>query len=177
MKCLGNLTGCCLLAALTASVSSCTATVVYEHATAASTGIRYYESAPYLLIYSDGKGGLKWQILYLPDQSHTMSATPEVRGGAAQMTLYFQNGVLGTSTVQGDTTAIPSAILAAAQAAVPLLIGAGVFEGPKPVPFPSPYLFKIVVSGGSVRFIGGQGTDGDGKAVDIQVPLPPPPGG
>src|SRR5262245_58499900 len=99
------------LASLCCLCAGCTAAVTYEHENAQSTGIRYYESTPYLLVYSDGKGGLKWQILYLPDQSHIMTASPKVRGGKSQMTLYFQNGALATSTVAGDTTTIPNAIL------------------------------------------------------------------
>lgn len=149
--------------------TACTATVTYQPETAHSKGIRYYESAPYLLIYSDGKGGLKWQILYLPDQSHVMTASPVVRGGKTQMTLYFQNGVLGTSSVTGDTTAIPNAILSAAQAAIPLILA--VAEKPAEQKFPRPYLYKIVVTGDSVQFIGGQGGE------PIRVPVQKGPGG
>jgi hypothetical protein len=154
---------------------ACSATVKYERAKDADgstgTGIRYYESAPYLLIYSDGKGGLKWQILYLPDQSHIMLATPVVHGGGkSQLTLSFQNGILGTSTVAGDTTAIPSAILAAAAAVIPVLV-AGVLEGKKPEEFPAPYLYKIVVDADSVHFLGGQGD------TNIRVPIPTGPAG
>jgi hypothetical protein len=149
----------------------CTATVTYQREGTGSTGIRYYESAPYLLVYSDGKGGLKWQVLYLPDQSHIMTATPTVRGGKTQMTLYFQNGALGSSTVAGDTTTIPSAILAAAQAVIPIIAAAVVAEKPEEPTFPKPYLYKIRVSGGTVEFRGGQGD------ASIRVPVQKGPGG
>jgi hypothetical protein len=150
-------------------VAGCTATVTYQREASNSAGIRYYESAPYVLVYSDGKGGLKWQILYLPDQSRVMTVTPEVRGGKTQMTLYFQNGVLGTSSTSGDSTTIPNAIIAAAQAAVPFLLAA-VAEGQKQPGFPPPYLYKVVVNGDDVTFIGGHGD------TPIRVPVPKGPG-
>jgi hypothetical protein len=149
----------------------CTATVTYQHQSTDSTGVRYYESAPYLLVYSDGKGGLKWQIYYIPDQSHIMTATPIVRGGKAQMTLFFVNGALSSSTVAGDTTTIPNAILAAAQAVIPIIAAGVLAEKGEPPSFPKPYLYKIVVSGSSVEFRGGQGD------ATIRVPLQKGPGG
>jgi hypothetical protein len=161
-----------VVASLILACSGCTATVTYQHEDAGPKGVRYYESAPYLLVYSDGKGGLKWQIYYIPDQSHIMTATPTVRGGKAQMTLYFVNGALSSSTVAGDTTTIPNAILAAAQAAIPLIAAAVVAEKSAPPPgFPKPYLYKIIVSGSAVEFRGGQGDS------SIRVPLQKGPGG
>jgi hypothetical protein len=156
----------------------CNATVEYKRADTSSestTGIRYYEAAPYLLIYSDGMGGLKWQILSLPDQSHIMTATPISMLGKTQMTLSFQNGTLSSASSGGDTTAVPNAIFAAAQAAVPLIV-AGVAEAKAapvhPIGFPAPYLYKIVVNSdaGGVSFIGGPGD------VTIRVPVPKAPG-
>lgn len=154
--------------ALLVSCAACSATITYRRVTRAedgtATGIRYYASAPYLLIYSDGKGGLKWQILYLPDQSQLMSASPVVHGGKVQMSLFFQNGVLGTSSVSADSTSIPTAVMAAAEAAAPLILAA--FEkGPQPN-FPAPYLYKIVVKDRTATFIGGPGDS------SIKVPIP-----
>ena len=147
----------CLLAA------GCSATVTHEQATAESgSGIRYYDSAPYLLIYSDGRGGLKWQIRYLPDQSHIMMATPSIVGGRTEMTLNFQNGVLATASTVGDTTELPKAIIAAVQSALPLLAAA---EGPAQKGFPAPYLYKLVIRDNELTFIGGQGN------ASIQVPI------
>src|SRR5882724_5265119 len=39
-------------------------------------GLRYYRPAPYLLVYSDGKRSLKWEIHYLPDPATRASAQP-----------------------------------------------------------------------------------------------------
>jgi hypothetical protein len=128
-----------------------------------STGIRYYRNAPYLLVYSDGKGGLKWQIIYLPDQSQIMSATPSIVGGRTEMTLYFQNGTLASASTIGDTTALPRSIVSAVQSALPLLAMAA--AGPTQPGFPAPFLYKIVVRDSVVNFIGGQGDS------SIQVPI------
>lgn len=141
----------------------CAAYVTHEPEKADSTGIRYYENSPYLIVYSDGKGGLRWQIRYLPDQSRIMTVSPTIRGGRTEMTLNFQNGVLSTLSVVGDSTELPKAVIAAVQSAIPLLAAAG----PKVDGFPAPYLYKIVVSGETLTFLGGQGDS------SIQVPINP----
>jgi hypothetical protein len=147
-----------LVAATVLATCGCVSTVTHAPANAQddSTGIRYYRSSPYLLIYSDNKGGLQWQILYLPDQSKLMTASPFVLGGRTEMTLFFNNGVLIGSSELGDTTELPKAIVAAVQAAVPLLLAAA---GATPNEVSSPYLYKVVVNGDSVQFYGHQGLD------------------
>lgn len=147
-------------------LAGCSATVTHQLDTddKTATGIRYYENSPYLIVYSDGMGGLKWQIRYLPNQSRLMTATPSVIGGRTELTLYFQNGVLSSVSTVGDTTEIPKAIIGAIQSALPLLAGA--FAGPKPPQgFPAPYLYRISVEGDKLTFTGGQGD------TRIQVPL------
>lgn len=148
-------------------IAGCSATVTHQMESKAATGIRYYESAPYLIVYSDGKGGLKWQIRYLPDQSRVMTATPTIVGGRTEMTLYFQNGVLASASTVGDTTELPKAIIAAVQSALPLL---GAAAAPQRPGFPAPYFYKIVVQNNVVTFIGGQGGN------TIQVPINQGPG-
>lgn len=118
-------------------------------------GLPYYENAPYLLVYSDGHGGLKWQIRYLPDQTRIMTVKPWVFLSHAEMNFTFQNGVLSTSSTMGDSTGIPKAIITAVESALPL-IGAAIAETEKKNGFPAPYLYKIVVEGTDVNFIGGQ---------------------
>jgi hypothetical protein len=116
----------------------CSATVTHqvEGPNGSGTGIRYYENAPYLIIYSDGHGGLKWQICYLPDQSRIMTATPVINGGHTEMTLYFQNGVLASGSMTGDTTEVAKAVITAVQNALPLLLAAA--ESPAQNGFPAP---------------------------------------
>src|SRR5579862_1301277 len=146
-------------------LAGCSATVTHQSEQLASTGIRYYNNAPYLLIYSDGRGGLSWQVIYLPDQSEVMTATTEIQGGATQMTLYFQNGALSGTIATGDTTAIPKAVISTIQSALPLLTRSFA-EGKKlPNGFPAPYLYKLVVRQDVVHFIGGQGN------TSVQVPI------
>jgi len=166
------------LAALScvACLAACSATVDYRPATlneparstgadapsapqeaATDTGIRYYENSPYLLIYSNAKGGLKWQILYLPDQTKLMTATPKVVGGHTEMTMYFHNGVLAGASAVGDTTQLPKAVLATVQSAIPLLTQAHLDTSISQPNFPAPYLYKIVVQGDQINFYGGQG--------------------
>lgn len=152
-----------LVVALCAVLMGCSATVTHQVEDSNSTGIRYYRNAPYLLIYSDGKGGLKWQIIYLPDQSQIMTATPSVVGGHTEMTLFFQNGALASSSVIGDTTALPRAIIAAVQSALPLMAMAA--AGQQQPGFPAPFLYKIVLRDNVVNFVGGQGDS------SIQVPI------
>jgi hypothetical protein len=159
------------VAALCVLLAGCSATVTHEVEKSDSTGIRYYRNAPYLLVYSDGRGGLSWQVIYMPDQSEIMTATPEVVGGATQMTLSFQNGVLSGSSVTGDTTAVPKAVISAILSALPLIAKSYAETQRLPYGFPAPYLFKIVVRHNTASFIGGEGTTSDGKAIDIQVPV------
>jgi len=146
--------------------SGCKSTVVYAPETSDSDGIRYYESAPYLLVYSDGHGGLKWQIRYLPDQTRVMTASPVVHMSHTEMTLNFQNGILASSSTMGDSTQIPKALISAVQSALPLIAKAVAAAGQQPDGFPAPYLYKIIVNGSTVQFLGEQG---DSK---IQVPIP-----
>jgi hypothetical protein len=115
-----------------------------------------------VLIYSDGKGGLQWQILYLPDQTKMMMVRPTVVWGRSELDLYFHNGVLTGSSELSDTTQIPTALIAAVQSALPLLASA--MERKSNV-FPAPYLYKIVVDGNNINFFGGPGD------ATIVVPL------
>ncbi len=151
-----------LACAFATVLAGCSSSITYEAATSEGTGIRYYEQSPYLLIYSNSKGGLKWQITYLPDQTKKMMASPQVVGGRSELTMFFQNGVLTGSAEAGDTTAIPKAAIAALQSVVPLLAA---MAAPTSGTVPPPYIYKIVVKNGSLNFIGGKGD------VGIEVPL------
>jgi hypothetical protein len=145
-------------------LAGCSASITHERVDAAddATGVRYYAQSPYLLIYSNSKGGLKWQVLYLEDKTKLMMATPHVVGGRSELTMFFQNGVLTGSSEVGDTTAIPKAIISALQSAIPLLAA---MAAPTTGTVPAPSIYKIVVRDGKLSFIGGSGD------VGIQVPL------
>jgi len=156
-----------LVSVIVAFSFGCTASVTHRPVgkTDSGTGIRYYQSSPYLLVYSDSKGGLQWQILFLPDQTKKMMVAPKVIGGRSEMTLYFHNGILAGSTEVGDTTELPKALIAAVQSVAPLIAAASLrmertTEKPTPPNFPAPSLYKIVINGNNVNFIGGKGDAG-----------------
>ena len=128
-------------------------------------GLRYFESSPYLLVHSDGKGGLVWRIVPLPDPTRLMTARPVQFFAKLESTMTFQNGVLVSSTDVADAAVVPKAIIAAAEKALPLL-GVLKAEGTEDV-VPAPHLYKIVVNGDQVTFVGGQG---DPKTVQVDVP-------
>jgi hypothetical protein len=144
--------------------SGCYTHLEHARATDTGSGIRYYESSPYLLISSNSKGGLRWQILYITDTSKKMMVTPTVIWGHSELDLYFQNSMLTGSSELSDTTDLPKAVVAAVQSAIPLL-AKGAFAV-KPPQVPAPYIFKIVVDHDQVKFIGHQGD------TSITVPLP-----
>jgi hypothetical protein len=148
-----------VLLTLTLLLTGCYASLKHSPAVDGGTGIRYYRAAPYLLVHSDAKGGLLWRIVYLPDQSQKMMAEPIVFGGRSEMTLQFRNGVLVGASELGDTTEVPKAIIAAVQSALPLIAGA--LDAPKALEhtdtLPAPHLYKIVVTGDQVQFLGGAG--------------------
>lgn len=145
-------------------LAGCAASVTHQRENSDSDGIRYYMNAPYLIVYSNGRGGLQWQIRYLPDQTKVMTAKPHVFGARLEMTMNFQNGVLATSSVSGDSAGVPKAVIAAVQNVLPLLAKAAAGTPTTPG-FPAPSLYKIVVNGDNVTFIGAKGD------VSIQVPI------
>jgi hypothetical protein len=152
-----------LLALLAAVlVAGCSANVTYTpvpdaEADKTARGIRYYgQASPYLLVYTNSRGGLKWQIVFLPDQTTKMSASPAVIGGRSELTMYFQNGVLTSITETGDTTALVKALISAAQSALPLIAASMSKEN---TTVPAPYLYKIVFENGKTSFYGQQGSE------------------
>jgi hypothetical protein len=123
-----------------------------ETADRQADGIRYYEASPYLLVYSDGKGGIVWKIYYLPDQTRKMIAEPFNIVAKVTTNMQFSNGVLTESTVELDQTAVPKALISAAEKMVPLA-----FADQPPHQVPAPQLYKIILNGDQVYFAGGSG--------------------
>jgi hypothetical protein len=104
------------------------ATVTHERITSHTAderarGIRYYGTSPYLIAYSDGKGGMVTQVTFLPDPAKKMSAAPKAALADVGATMTFDRGVLTQSTENGDATAVPTAILKAVEAFGPTLLG------------------------------------------------------
>jgi hypothetical protein len=123
----------------------------------AAHGFRYYQPAPYLFVYSDGKGGLVSQIKYLPDTTQKMSVQPYAYLASNESTLQFDAGMLTQAAAVVDETVVPAAALdslakvlaAAAKAAM------NVPEAANETKVPVPYLFKIVVKGNLIELKGG----------------------
>jgi hypothetical protein len=150
-------------AALALTSSACSATVTHSHITspeadAAATGVRYLGTSPYLIAYSDGKGGVVTEVKYLPDPAKKMSAKPDAKLADVDTKMDFDRGVLTTSVESGDATAVPKAIVKAVETLAPKLLAAlNKADTAKEYTVPAPYVFKIVVNGNDVYFLGGQG--------------------
>jgi hypothetical protein len=87
-----------------------------------------------------------------------MSAKPSAKLADVGANMEFDRGVLTTSVENGDTTALPKAIVKAVEAFVPALLGAlNKTDAPKEYEIPPPYVYKIVVNGNDVYFVGKQG--------------------
>lgn len=136
-------------------------------------GFRFYEQAPFLLIHSDGQGGLTSTIAWLPDTRRVISARPYAWLANGDVTLEFNNGTLSKATATIDETvvatksfdALAKVLAAAAMNAVP-----AVREGK----IPTPYLFRIVSAGSGITLLGGPAQDESGQEIEIAVTLPEP---
>lgn len=142
-----------------------------------SQGFRYYESATYILVYTNNNGGLETKVLTLPDLDRKMSVRPYSYIASQTVEMSFANGMLGAATADADATAVPKAILGAAQQAASAAAKAGLLDAPtdevakaKIRTVPGPYLFKLVLvdEGGKkkLRLVGGENTD-----LMIAIPL------
>jgi hypothetical protein len=172
MRCVG-------VAALSLLLTSTVACATVEHMRIttsdedkAATGVRYLGTSPYLIAYSDGKGGIVTVVKYLPDPAKLMSAHPEARLADAGTTMTFDRGVLTEAKDSGDATVVPAAIVEAAKTLGPALLAAmnkAAKEKQDGYHIPAPYIFKIVVKGSDVSLVGAEGD------APIKLTLLPPP--
>jgi hypothetical protein len=125
-----------------------------EHEDSVLTGIRYYRSSPYLLVYTDGKGNLVWKIYNLLDQTKLMVATPHQFFSKITTNMTFVNGVLTTAHTETDSTAAVKAIIGSVEKILPLLAAADL---PAETTIPAPRLYKILVQGNELQLVGGPG--------------------
>ncbi|MER0170149.1 MAG: hypothetical protein DU489_05970 [Nitrosomonas sp.] len=124
----------------------------------ADEGIRYFGSSYYLFLYSNGKGGLITEIKSLPDPNKKMSAKPYSFLSSLDLTMNFVNGVLTSSEETADSTAIPKAVIAAAEKVASLLLQTMNLPS-KQLELPAPYVYKIVLKSDSIEFVGGSAED------------------
>lgn len=110
-------------------------------------GLRYYDSSPYLLVQTDNDGGLKSELVYLPDQTKRREAKPYTFLATNNTTLEFVKGVVTTTTSETDSTAVPAAVVQALQKVASEAVKLARFdavEGEASGRVPQVYLFKIV---------------------------------
>jgi hypothetical protein len=117
-------------------------------------GIPYYEGTHYLLVHSDGKGGINWKILFLPDRNKKRVADPTVVLASLNTTLTFTNGMLGQSKEVADTTGVPKAIIAAVEKAAALLAPLNA-DLEKPHQLPPPHLYRMTWTSDRLQLVGG----------------------
>lgn len=126
-------------------------------------GIPYYEGAHYLLVHTDGKGSVVSKLMFLPDLNRKRVARPKQIFARLDTTLKFSNGVLTKSRAEGDTTAVPKAVIEAIGRVAPALAslanrveGDGGKDGHT---LPPPHLYRVTWDAGKLRLVGGPGTE------------------
>lgn len=125
---------------------------------ASAVGIRYYEPSKYVLVANDGKGGLQWELLTLPDQSKLMSVDPSDTLASGETTLEFNNGMLSKQEDTQDASAVPAAAITAIETAVKSLIP--LMNKPQAgSELPPPRLYKLVTTGGTWALVGEHTTE------------------
>lgn len=130
-----------------------------NHEDSTAQGIRYYEPAPFLLVYSDGKGNLTSRIIMMPDTSKLMVMDLHSFASKNNSTLTFDHGVLTSSKFIVDSTAVPTALVETIKTLGTAAISSA-FNAPESGTtrqIPAPYLFKIVVGPKGTMLVGGQG--------------------
>lgn len=139
-------------------------------------GIRYYESAPFVLVHSDGKGGLTAQFLWLPDTTRVRVVRPYAWLAKNNATYTFSNGVMTSAKNVVDETIVPAAVISAVkQVALARLPTADSGAGPSTRTVPPPALFRIVSApDGRVLLRGSYGVDEDDREIDINVTVSEP---
>lgn len=139
-----------------------------------SRGFRYYQTATYLLVHTDNNGGFVTKVLTLPDMNHRMSLKPYSFIASQELDFNFSNGTLGSVKANSDATALPKALIGAAQAAASAAAKAGLLDSKTTTEIktqrrvPGPYLFKIVHKSDGPRLIGS-----GGKEILIPIPAAP----
>ena len=167
----GIATVCVLSASLAGCAGFSARPVATADEDASANGIRYYEMAPYLLVYADGKGGITSSIEMMPDTSRKMVMDLNAFASANNTTLTFVNGVLTSSKFVVDNTAVPAAIVETIKTLGVAAVSNAMNDPESNIvrQIPAPYLFKIVVDRNGTRLVGGPGVDRDNKPVVIQV--------
>ena len=110
-----------------------------------STGIRYYNSAPFILAYSDGKGGIEASVVYLPDTTRVLSLDATAFFSQNMTVMKFDQSILTSSDSTADATAVPKAIVEAAKTVATAAIAASANKPNEVTEYqvPAPYIYRI----------------------------------
>ena len=139
------------LASLTLMLSACaglSGRSLTEVQDWSANGFRYYDSSPYLLVYTDNKGGLNSELKYMPDLTKKREVKPYQFLASVDGSLTFEDGILTGAESNGDGTAVPKAVISAMEKVAKAAIAA---DGKLQTEAkdadgmaPRVYLFKIV---------------------------------
>lgn len=115
-----------------------------------TSGIRYYQSAPYVLVYKDDKGAYVWKLYYLPDQTRLMVAEPQQLLAKITSNMTFNNGVLTEANSDVDATAVAKAVVKS----IGTLAAAGVLDSNnKLIEGDGPWFWRLEVERGEIKFL------------------------
>lgn len=137
---------------------------------ARARGFRYYESAPFLLVYTDSKGGITSEVLFLPDTTKKRSIQPYAYAASNKSFLKFTEGRLTQAKAVVDETVVPLAAIPELEKLAKGVLRVDPGAGPKQLP--APYLFRIVKVGERWSLQGGQAIRADGKPSRIDFAAP-----
>lgn len=132
-------------------------------------GFRYYDTSPFLLVYTDAKGGLKSEVLHLPDTTKKRSIRPYAYGAKNETTLKFDNGRLSGAKSVVDETAVPVAVVGALEKVATSLVKAANAGNDG---IPPPYLFRIAYANQKWELKGGQAISTDGTPQPVRYVSP-----
>jgi len=164
---LWSTSGIVLLALLCAGCAGVRYRDLTAQTDACAKGFRYYDSSPYLLVQTDGKGGLKSELKWLPDQTKLREAKPYQFLASNEVTFDLTNGILMESDSVGDGTAIPTAFIGALEKVASTAISKAALVGPDALrTAPRVYLFKIVQNGNKYSLIGAGGFEPEYQTTD-----------
>ena len=133
------------LALLAAASAGCASIDSQQDTDGSRTGIRYYNSAPFILAYSDGKGGVVAELVYLPDTTRVMSLDATAFFAQNKTVMTFDKSILNNSETTVDATEVPKAVLEAAKtiATAQIASSANIPDNVVQNELPAPYIFRI----------------------------------
>lgn len=177
-------------ATLVTSLAGCAGTSVHDVSDQAAAngdapdqdarGIRYYERAPFILVHSDGKGGLVSELLFIEDTTRKRSVQPFAVLSQNHSELTFSFGALTEAKTAVDETTVPAALVQAAQnvavaAAKAAFLDSAGAAAPEEVVFPAPSIYRIVkLKDGRLALRGGvahkPGKPGEPQDIVLTIP-------